>query len=219
MAEKPKTSGKAKKPEPQVDKNEPVAKPKTKKRRIFKIILILLILLILAATGFAAGVYLKFIDVHALAEKWKLNEYPIVGHYFSEPKTNFEPVDLEGQNQNPIVEPQNPSVPPVVPAVVPPVVQPEAMLPEKRVIDDAELQRQAKIKQQEEAKRISKLARLYGAMAPEAAVAILNRMDDETVLLILGRMDDDQVAKIMALFDAQRAAALSESMLRGRSTN
>jgi len=38
-------------------------------------------------------------------------------------------------------------------------------------------------------------------------------------LLILNKMEDEQVAKIMALFDARRAAILSQSMLRGRSTN
>jgi len=182
---------------------------KSKSGNILKIILILFILLILAATGFALGIYLKFIDVQELADKWNLSKYPVIGQYFSQPKSNFEPVDLE--QQNPLVISPNPIVPVVVPS--------ETMLPEKRKIDDSELQKQAKIKQQEEAKRISKLARLYSAMKPDEAVAILNRMDDETVLLILNKMEDEQVAKIMALFDARRAAIISQSMLRGRNTN
>lgn len=218
MANKPKPNDKTKKTETLPDKNEKQAgKPKKKASRIFKMIIIILILLILAATSFAVGIYLKFIDVQALGQKWKLNEYPVIGQYFSEPKTNFEPVELESQSSS--VTPQNPNVPVVVPPGATPMMQPEAMLPEKRVIDDAELQKQAKIKQQEEAKRISKLARLYSAMAPEEAVAILNKMDDETVLIILSKMEDEQVAKIMALFDARRAAVLSQSMLRGRNTN
>lgn len=218
MADKSKSNDKSKKTETLPDKNEKqVVKPKKKAGRIFKIILILLILLILAGTSFAVGIYLKFIDVQALGEKWKLNEYPIIGQYFSEPKTNFEPVELE--SQGPLAVPQNPNVQTGVPPVVSPMIQPEAMLPEKRIIDDVELQKQAKIKQQEEAKRISKLARLYSAMTPEEAVAILNKMDDETVLVILGKMEDEPVAKIMSLFDARRAAVLSQSMLRGRSEN
>ena len=218
MADKGKPSNKTKKTETVPDNNEKqVAKPKKKAGRIFKIILILLILLILAGTSFAVGIYLKFIDVQALGQKFKVNEYPVVGKYFSEPKTNFETVELE--SPDPVVAPQNPNIPSAIPPVVPTVIQPEAMLPEKRVIDDVELQKQAKIKQQEEAKRISKIARLYSAMTPEEAVAILNKMDDETVLVILGKMEDEPVAKIMGLFDARRAAVLSQSMLRGRSAN
>lgn len=173
---------------------------------ILKIVLILLLLLILAAASFAVGIYLKFIDVQEMTDRWKLNEYPIVGQFFPQPKTNFEPVEL-GQ-QNPLVIPSSPTVP---------SFQPDSILPKKEKIDDIELQKQAKLKQQEEAKRISKIARLYGAMKPDEAVAILNKMDDDTVLLILSKMEDEQVAKILALFDARRAAVLSQSMLRGRS--
>lgn len=213
MASKSKSDVKTKKSDSQSDKNEEkIEKPK-KKGGLFKIILILLILFILAATGFAAGIYLKFIDIQALGEKWKMNEYPVIGKYFSEPKTNFEPVELEAQN--PVVSPQNLNGAPTVA----PIVQPEALLPEKRIIDDAELQKQAKIKQQEEAKRISKVAKLYDEMAPEAAAPILSKMDDDTVLLILSKMQGEQVAKIMPLFDTRRAAVLSQSMLRGKSTN
>ena len=189
---------------------EKIEKPKRKPGRIFKIILVLMILLILAAAGFAAGIYLKFINMEELASKWKLDQYPVVGRYFSQPKTNFEPIEDDSQNSLPV--PLNP----VVPSVVAPVVKPEEMLPEMKKIDDVELQKQAKIKQQEEAKRISKLSRLYGAMKADEAVAILSQMDDETILVILSKMEDEQVAKIMALFEARRAAILSQSMLRGK---
>ena len=188
-------------------KNDKQLETPKKSGGILKVMLILLLVLILVAAGFAVGIYLKFIDVQELTKKWKLNEYPIVGQLFPQPKTNFEPVELE--EQNPLVRPSSP--------IVPSVIQPETALPEKRKIDDTELQQQAKIKQQEEAKRISKIARLYGAMKPDEAVAILNKMDDDTVLLILSKMEDEQVAKILALFDARRAAILSQSMLRGRS--
>ncbi|WP_378957101.1 MotE family protein [Pelosinus sp. sgz500959] len=210
MADKIKNNTKTKKNDAESEK---VEKPKKKSGRILKVILILIILLILAATGFAAGIYLKFINVQDLVEKWKLDQYPVIGQYFSQPKTNFEPVEVE--SQNPLTVPQNL----VVPTVANPVLQPEEVVPEKKKIDDTELQKQAKIKQQEEAKRISKLSRLYGTMKPDEAAAILNQMDDETVLVILSKMEDEQVAKILALFDAKRAAILSQSMLRGNNTN
>lgn len=184
--------------------------PETQKKSsggILKVIVILLLLIVLAAASFAVGIYLKIIDMQELAEKWRINEYPIVGQFFPPPKVNFEPVQLEQQSSE--VMPSNPAAPAVIP--------PDMTLPEKRKVDDAELQKQAKIKQQEETKRISKLSRLYGAMKPDEAVAILNKMDDDTVLLILSKMEDEQVAKILALFDARRAAILSQSMLRGRS--
>lgn len=207
MAEKIKT----KKNDAEVEK--PIVKPKKRSGKIFKIILILMILLILAATSFAAGIYLKFIDGQELLKKLKLDQYPLISQYFSQPKTNFETVEDESQSS--AIETSNPDVP----SVVNPVLQPETMVPEKRIVDDSELQKQAKIKAQEEAKRISKLSRLYGTMKPDEAVPILNQMDDETVLVILSKMEDEQVAKIMALFDARRAAVLSQNMLRGRNTN
>lgn len=173
---------------------------------ILKVIVILLLLVILTAASLAVGIYLKVIDIQQFAERWKINEYPVVGQFFPQPKTNFETVELEQQGN--LVMPSNSAVPPV---------QPDAALPEKKKVDDTELLKQAKIKQQEETKRIAKISRLYGSMKPDEAVAILSKMDDDTVLLILSKMEDEQVAKILALFDAKRAATLSQSMLRGRS--
>ena len=189
------------------DKEPKMVKEKSGSK--LKIILIMMILLIIAVAGFAVGIYLKIIDMQGLADKWNLNEKPVIGQYFSPPKTNFETVELEQQSS--IVAPTKPAVAPIV--------QPETMLPAVRKIDDVEFQKQLKIKQLEETKRISKVARLYGAMKPAESVVILNSLDDETVLLILNKMEDEPVAKIMALFDARRAAALSQSMLRGRSIN
>ena len=208
MAEKVKVDTKTK----GNDKDKQSGKVKKKSGVIFKIILILLIVVILAAAGFAVGIYLKFIDMQGIVDKLKLNEYPVVGQYFSQPKTNFETVDL-GQEDAPVA-PNEGVVPPVQP-----IVPPAAVAPEKKKIDDVELQKQAKLKQQEEAKRLSKLSKLYGTMKPTDVVPILNLMDDDTVLLILSKMEEEQVAKIMALFDVKRAANLSQNMLKGKSTN
>jgi len=203
MAEKVKLDNKIK-----VAGNPP-EKPKKKVATIFKMLLIIISLLIIAAAGFALGIYLKIFDLESLTTSWKLNEYPIIGQYFPQPKTNFEPVDLDQQELTQT---------PINPAVVPPIVAEELPL-EKGKVDDSELQKQAKIKQLEEAKRISKLARLYGGMKPDEAVGILNNLDDNIVLDILSKMEDEQVSKIMAKFDSRRAANLTQAMLRGKNTN
>jgi flagellar protein FlbB len=188
---------------------------KTKKKlgTIFKVLLVIIILLLIAVTGFATGVYLNLIDMEGLTKSWKLNECPVVGQYFPQPKTNFETVELEEEQSqvNPSTELR------VVPPV--PSIASEVPIAARGIIDDSELQKQAKIKQQEEAKRISKLARLYGGMKPDEAVAILNQLDDNVVLGILNKMEDEQVSKIMPLFDSRRAANLTQAMYRGRNNN
>lgn len=183
-------------------------KPKKKVVTTFKVLLIVLILLIIAAAGFALGIYFKIFDLESMSNSWKLNEYPIVGQYFPQPKTNFEPVELDQQDEmktSPIK-----SIRPV---------EPEILTVEKGKVDDSELQKQAKIKQLEDTKRISKLARLYGGMKPDEAVVILNNLDDSTVLDILSKMEDEQVSKIMAKLEARRAANLTQAMLRGKNLN
>lgn len=180
-------------------------------RNIFKVLAILLVLVMLGGVGFALGVYLKFVNIDNLANDWKLANYPLIGQYFSKQKTNFEPVDLDQTN----TEQQTSAIPSPTPAA--PLTP--AMPAGKIQPDDKELEKLMKIKQQEEAKRIAKLARLYSAMKPEEAVPIFNQLDDSTVLAILGKMDDEQVSKILALLDERRAANLTQQMLRGRNTN
>ncbi|WP_371371258.1 MotE family protein [Sporomusa aerivorans] len=208
MAEKPKNPPVNSK-QPANTVQQPPEAAKSKFGLFFKIMIVALSLCILVAIGFAAGVYLKFIDVDKLAGDLNLSQYPVVGRFF--PKTNFEPVELE--------EDQAPQ--PVLPVPSAQNQQPIASLPAQQpvspnTITKEELEKQAKIKQQEEAKRISKLARLYTGMKPEAAVAIMHELDDPTVIAIFGKMEEEQVSKILSLLDSKRAARLSEDMLKGR---
>ncbi|EIW18211.1 MULTISPECIES: MotE family protein [Pelosinus] len=186
-------------------------KPKKKLGTIVKVLIAIIILLFIAVAGFALGVYLNLIDMKGMTEKWKLNEYPVIGQYFPQPKTNFETVELEEQNQ---VE-----TPTEANLVVPPAAVPNLSPAVSAIVDDSELQKQTKIRQQEEAKRISKLARLYGGMKPGEAVVILNQLDDPSVLAILNKMEDEQVSKILPLFSPERAAILTQAMLRGGNLN
>ncbi len=213
MAEKPKTTAEKPKKAAAVESqvtSEPEV-PKSKFSTIFKVLSIFLVLCILIAIGFAAGVYLKLIDVEKIARDANLAQYPVVARFL--PKTNFEPVDLEEE-----ITPTHPAL-----LIEPKQVQPPltSLLPNSQptgpnVITKEELEKQAKIKQKEETKRVSKLARLYGGMKPEAAVAIMKDLDDPTVIAIFGKMEEEQVSKLLALFDSARAARITQDMLRGQ---
>lgn len=172
------------------------------KGSLLKKLLIVFVILMLAGVGFALGIYLKFIDPQAMVANLKLHEYPVIGQYFTSPKTNFEPVELE----------ESPSALPEGAKSLPQPVQQE-----KQIVlspGDSESEKLAKAKQLEETKRISKVARLYDNMKPEEVVPIMNKLNDDMVIAIFNKMDESQVAKIMALFDADRAARLSQAMLK-----
>lgn len=196
-------------PIPTADKVQP--KPSSG-RRMFKVVLAVLILAVLAAGGFAAGVYLKVIDLPGLAQKHKLHEYPVIGRYFPQPLTNFEPVELDDSAE--------PPPPPVLPAAPPAAAPPGPAGQLGEQTPAAPLSEEARLlllkKQQEEAKLISRQARIYGGMKPEEVVPIMNQLDDGTVIAILNKMEEEQVAKLMAQFDAKRAARLTQSMLKGK---
>lgn len=186
----------------------PLPKPKSKSRfSLLKLAVILLFLLVLGSAGFAAGVYLNIIDVNKLATDWKLHQYPIIGQYFPAPlQTNFETVEITD------------AVPeqPVQPAQSIPTNKPEAVVQQEMPLTSVEMEKMEKIKQQEEAKRVGKLSRLYGVMKPEEAVPILNQLDDQEILVIFSKMEEEQVAKLLANFDSKRAARLTQAMLKNK---
>ncbi|SEO81476.1 MotE family protein [Propionispora vibrioides] len=197
-----------------------MAEPVQKKKRfvsVFKLIALLLVLLMLASAAFAAGVYFKIFDLQHIASQWGLDKYPLIGHYFEQPKTNFETVDEEQTStEQPPVTPQEPVKEPQPDSqnVQPPAVQPPAAVdPAKALLDKEKLE---KARQQEEAKRAGKLARFYGNMKPDEAAAIMKQLDDSTIIAILNKMEEDQAAQVLAKFDAQRAANLTDQMFKGR---
>lgn len=203
MAEKKKQPEKEKPGAKSAAANAPAKKRSF--RFLLKATLVLLVLLTLAGGSLYAAVFFKFIDVDALAAEYNLASYPVIGRYFAKPAaTNFETVDLppEGAKETPAPAPGVQAAPAPVPAPV-------------AVSSDELKAREAKAKQ-EEAKRISRLARLYAEMKPDEAVPILNQLDDPTVLAILNKMEDGQAAKLMSLFDARRAARLTQDMLKGK---
>lgn len=193
------------------EKENTAVKTPAKKKRVrflLKATLVLLVLLMLAGGSLYAAVFFKFIDVDALAAEYNLASYPVIGRYFAKPAaTNFETVELP---------PEGPAEKPAAAPTPAPVAQSEPAKPPSPPLTSDEMKaREAKAKQ-EEAKRISRLARLYAEMKPDEAVPILNQLDDPTVLAILNKMEDGQVAKLMSLFDARRAARLTQDMLKGK---
>lgn len=186
---------------PQPSRN--VLESTPKKGSILKKLLIVFVIIMVGGVGFALGVYLKLIDPQAIAAKMKLYEYPVIGQYFTPPKTNFEPVELE--NAPPVAEPTTPET------ITPPAQLVQQVNPTVTLNNTDKL---AKARQQEETKKISKLARLYENMKPEEVVPIMDKLEDDTVIALFNKMDEGQVAKIMALFDADRAARLSQAMLK-----
>ena len=178
------------------------APPKKKSRGLLKFIAVLALLLILAGSAVGAGIYFKLIDVPGLVAKYKLREYPLVGKYLPQPATNFETVDLPPES-----EAKDKAAPPTAAKAAPAL--PPAATPE-------ELKANLAKAKQEEIKRISRLARLYGEMKADEAVPIMNQLDDPTILAILGKMEDSQAAKILAQLDAKKAARLTQDMLKGK---
>jgi hypothetical protein len=147
----------------------------------------------------------------------KLSDYPVIGKYF-QPKNNFDKIDKEMQEQSDKeaqAKPPSSQNPAAGPNGQPVVSANGQVIDPTKVMDAAELQKQIQLKQKEDAKRIGKLARLYGGMKPEEAVPILDQLDDATVIAILGKMEEEQASKIMAQMDAQRAARLSKTMAVG----
>lgn len=186
---------------------EPAGKDGSGRSRLvlgLKIGVALLLVLALVLFSFAVGIYFKFIDPQELGQRYGLAGYPLIGSYFQQPATNFEPVPL----------PEEAKAPPAAVTAAPPLPPPVAAQPQSVPVTAEEREKMLKKQQQEEAKRISRLARLYGAMKPEEAAGILGRLDDASLLAIFSKMEEEQVAKLLPLFDSSRAARLTQSMMR-----
>ena len=180
---------------------------------IFSAILILFFLLLLLGIGLGLSIYLKLIDLQQIGKQYKLQDYPVIGSYFK-PEANQE---LEN-SAPPVVENlpgttdlNKTAVQQAQPAPVNPPTQYQVL--------PADLETEKAKKENDAAKQISKLARLYGEMKPEEAVNILNKLDDETVLKILSKMEDSQVAKILTTFDPKRSANLTQAIMSAKTKN
>ncbi|MDR1702766.1 MAG: hypothetical protein LBR56_08310 [Sporomusaceae bacterium] len=212
MAEKkpnpPKGPPKSPAKSPPVPVKAPEA-PKKKRGCLLYLILFGLLAVVFLASGVAAANYFGVINLQEMKEdmvqEYQLQNYPVIGNYFSPVETNFELTQVQ-----PEPAPAEIIVPPAAPEPLP-----EVKLPDANTITAEDVMREEKRRQDEQAKRASRLSRLYGEMKPAAAAEVMKEIDDETLLTIFAGMDDRKVAKILALFEAGRAARLTEDMLRG----
>ena len=167
----------------------------------------IILLLILVIGGFFLGIYLRIFDTNTINEKMELYKYPIIGDYFVKPD---KPVKSE--------EIQQPE--PVDKKVTDAKINPDKALsadPSKPVVlTKEEIEKQMKLRQAEEKKRISKLARLYGQMKPKEAVDILDKLDDNMVVAILQKMEESQMSKLLTTFDSERSAQLTKILYSGK---
>lgn len=183
--------------------------------RILKILALALFVLCLIIGGFFIGVYLRVFDTNIVNEKLELYKYPIIGQYFVEPvqaDTNkneeavaTDPINNEEKKTNGTDTQGKILTETTIQEPSPPVI-----------LDKTEIEKQLKLRQAEESKRIGKLARLYGQMKPAEAVAILDQLNDDMVIAILGKMDETQVAKILSAFETSRSARITQTMYNGK---
>ena len=178
------------------------------KIRNFFIFLIVLVVLIVG--GFVAAVKYGIITTEQVAmlnEELGLYRLPLVGNgrYFEVP----EGVEWPPKEPEPEAESKNtPKSEPVV-AEKPAPKATEVKI-DKKAVEEQRAQREA-----EEKKRVTRLARIYESMKPEAAANALINVDWDTTVLILQRMSEDSVAQILAKMEPEAAAQLTEMIFAG----
>ena len=171
-------------------------KPKSKGKKIVKLLLMLFLLLILITGGFALGIYLRLFDTQEANEKLGLYNLPVVGQYFVKPaptQTDMENTPLED------VKPD----------------KDEKKQSKKVTISKKEIEAQMKEREAAERKRVSKLARLYNEMKPRDAAEAMDALDDDLCIAILQRMDEGNAAKVLSQFEAGKTARLTQIMYEG----
>ena len=175
---------------------------------IRNIFLGLILLVILIVGGFIAAVkygVLSTENVAMLNEELGLYRLPLVGNgkYFEVP---------EGVEWPPKEEEPEPETPPEPEPVVEEKPAPKAteVKIDKKAVEEQRAQREA-----EEKKRVTRLARIYESMKPEAAANALINFDWDTTVLILQRMSEDSVAQILAKMEPEAAAQLTEMIFAG----
>lgn len=168
-----------------------------------------ILLVMLLGGGLAIASYLGLLSFGDLTNKARqlpqqiTQQIPVVTKYFASKATVDQTENAENETMNTGI----PDVPPLLPAQQPiPLVKPVLPAETPEAIAKAKA---------EEAKNISRLARLYGNMKPEEAAPIMRELDDDLVVNLLKKMEDEQAAKILAVMEPQRAAKVTK-LLAGK---
>ena len=211
-------------------------------RSILKILGIFLALTGFILACFFAGIYLRVFDVYEMNEKIDLYAMPFIGEYFVEPvkKTPGVLDEYLFQPAKKMIDEKLSTPPPETP---PPggeqkpedvkkddkkeekkdEKKPEQPKPEKKeeeakpaTLTKEEIEKKQKEAEAAERKRVSKLARVYNEMKPEAAAGIMVDLDDEIAIAVLQKMDESQAAKVLAALDPRQSARLTRSIYSGK---
>lgn len=199
-------------PEAEVSEQESTpAKPGILRRilSVLKKLTLLLLFVCLVCGGFFFGVRLRIIDMNEMNRELELYKYPVIGEYFEEPEPPAEEAEADEAQKNAKPNAKRPAKESVQPDPA------KAVAAKSVVVDQAELEKQLKLRQAEEKKRISKLARLYEQMKADRAAEILQELDDSVVIAILQRMDETQVTKILSAFETARSARVTQKIYNG----
>ena len=169
--------------------------PRSKGKKIVKLLLMLFLLLVLIIGGFALGIYLRIFDTQEANEKLGLYNLPIVGQYF------VKPAPTKDEMEHTPVEDAKPE---------------KGKKESKKVtISKKEIEKQMKERDAQEKKRVSKLARLYNEMKPKDAAEAMDSLDDDLCIAILQRMEEGNAAKILSEFEPSKTARLTQIMYEG----
>lgn len=199
-------------------------------KRLLHFLGILLALGVIVAAGFFAGIYLRLFDVYEANEQLDRHALPFVSEYIVEPIKK-----IPGAFDEYIFQPASRAVDEKL-SSPPPDAQPAEgeKKPEEDKKDDSpkpitkeeeskpivlskeEIEKQQKEAEAAERKRVSKLAKLYNEMKPEAAADIMTDLDDEIAVAVLQKMDESQAAKVLASLDPGHSARLTRSIYTGR---
>ena len=170
--------------------------------------ILMIVLAVLVVGGFIAAVKTEKLsteDVAMLNETLGLYRLPLVGNgrYFEVPEGVEWPPPEEKS------EPEESTKPESVVEENPAPKATEVKI-DKKAIDEQRAQREA-----EEKKRVTRLARIYESMKPEAAANALINVDWDTTVLILQRMSEDSVAQILSKMEPEAAAQMTEMLFAG----
>lgn len=179
--------------------------------KIRNLLIGLILLVVLIVGGFVAAVKYDVLDTEDVAmlnENLGLYRLPLVGNgkYFEVPEGVEWPPKEESEVE---LKPESEPVAEEQPAPKPDDKIKEVKI-DKKAIDEQKAQREA-----EEKKRVTRLARIYESMKPEAAANALINVDWDTTILIFQRMNEDSVAQILSKMEPEIAAQLTEMLYAG----
>lgn len=203
-------------------------------RRLLKFFGFLFLLVLIVVAGFFAGIYLRVLDVYEVNQQIDLYAMPFIGEYFvkpaveakdwiaakmaesqkEEPAPEGQPADGEKKPDEKNGDKKDDKKDEKKDAQPKPIKKEEESKPV--VLTKEEIEKRQKEEEAAERKRVSKLAKLYNEMKPEAAADIMTDLDDEIAVAVLQKMDESQAAKVLAALDPGQSARLTRSIYTGR---